>query len=81
MSSDNEASMAKAEDVTSRKVEVKQTAEDSLQESFDLRCVCVCVCVCVGSVLLLGVAVIFIIRGMPPFLFSPRSTPPSTGYS
>ena len=40
-------------------------------------CVCVCVCVCVGSVLRLGVAVIFIIRGMPP----PRSTPPSTGYS
>ena len=47
MSSDNEASMAKAEDVTSRKVEVKPAAEDSLQESFDLRCMCVCVCVCV----------------------------------
>ena len=37
MSSDSETSMAKAEDVTSRKVAVKQTAEASLQVSFDLR--------------------------------------------
>ena len=37
VSSDSQASMAKAEDVTSRKVAVKQTAEASLQVSFDLR--------------------------------------------
>ena len=37
MSSDSETSMAKAENVTSRKVAVKQTAEASLQVSFDLR--------------------------------------------
>ena len=37
VSSDSETSMAKAENVTSRKVTVKQTAEASLQVSFDLR--------------------------------------------
>lgn len=37
LSSDSEASVAKADDMTSRKVVVKQTAEASLQVSFDSR--------------------------------------------